>query len=361
MYKLEIFNYTTQSFVRARAIPDTTPLEYDYLSPSVWTITTPQELPGIDIFNTVRVTNNNKILYEGYIYAFKHTENGTELSIRPLIKLLDVVSVQNQPSSGDWAWQIRMQIWYDFQQVLSETTAPSLYPLPWVYAEEKGNNNSWGGARYTYGPILATDLSCVQLARTVAGRYMGFGIDPETFAPAFWFMRTPDRITIEADLPNIIKKEINESSGTGTGANIAKLWYPSDETGTNYNSYSAYILPDGTISYNWRDKGRVTNPRVKARQLTAQPTDRTARQNMLLELLKPQAANNTIKLTVSEADKIIDPENMQIGTPAIILNGGKSYQTTLTGWHREGDLITLIFGAVRNDLTKKLIDLLQEG
>lgn len=361
MYKLEIFNYTTQSFVRARIIPNETVLEYDYLSPSIWTISTPQELPDIETFNTVRVTDNDKILYEGYIYAYKHTETGTEISIRPLIKLLDVVSVQNQPSGGDWAWQIRRQIFYDFQQELTETTAPSLYPLPWIYAEEKGASSSWQNAKYTYGPILATDLSCVQLARTVDGRYMGFGIDPATFAPAFWFMATPDPVTIEADLPNIIKKEIDESSGTGTGANIAKLWYPVDDSGTNYNSYSAYILPDGTVSYNWRDKGRVKNPRVKARQLTAEPTDRTARRNMLLELLKPEAANNIIKLTVRQGDKIIDPENMQIGTPAIILNGGKSYQTTLTGWRREGDLITLIFGAVRNDLTKKLIELLQEA
>ena len=71
-----------------------------------------------------------------------------------------------------------------------------------------------------------------------------------------------------------------------------------------------------------------------------------------LEALSPRKYDNLIELTIPLNDRVITLR--KIGTLTTIL-GEKSYNTILTGYEQSGGIIKLMFGCVREELTKKLI------
>ena len=62
-----------------------------------------------------------------------------------------------------------------------------------------------------------------------------------------------------------------------------------------------------------------------------------------------------LELRYRQDDPMVTPAALEIGTQADILYGGKAYRSILTGYELDSGTITLVFGAVRMELTKKLI------
>ncbi len=74
-----------------------------------------------------------------------------------------------------------------------------------------------------------------------------------------------------------------------------------------------------------------------------------------VQAMTPSISDNEIKLSYIFDDKIARPFEKKIGTLATIYTGRTAYRSILTGWSIESNLITLVFGLIRVDLTKKLI------
>lgn len=73
-----------------------------------------------------------------------------------------------------------------------------------------------------------------------------------------------------------------------------------------------------------------------------------------IKKLSPQKYDNLIELTYSNSDSLVDVQSLEIGTLAQIHNGGKVYNSILTGYEKSEDIVKLIFGIVRIDLTDKM-------
>lgn len=153
--------------------------------------------------------------------------------------------------------------------------------------------------------------------------------------------------TIEADLPNVFDKTllINEAS-----KNTNKLDIYDTSNYTTVISY--YKHPDGT--YDTTNSNRIT-PVVREIAATAADDDHTFAQNAAstaASVFGEVTYNNLIEITCIYDDVLIEPKNIKVGTVVSVISNFVSYGSILTGYKLNDNVITLIFGSIRADLTK---------
>ena len=152
--------------------------------------------------------------------------------------------------------------------------------------------------------------------------------------------------TIEADLPNVIEKNVVIKQ---TLNNLNKLTVYNEE---NYaESITYYLHPDD--DYDTSDTDRVTPVHFDIESTVAieGQTFAAAAQLIATDRFSGRAYNNLIELTVMNDDSLIDPQSMELGQEVSVITNGVAYNSYLTGIS-VGDLTTLTFGTVRIDLTK---------
>lgn len=157
---------------------------------------------------------------------------------------------------------------------------------------------------------------------------------------------TESDMTIEADLPNILSKNVlYEQADTTT--NKLVLYKAGD-----YATTITYYL-HSDLSYNTTDSDRIT-PVVCEGQRIEVPDGET-----FASLAQDSAANtfgslafkNLIELTVKNDDPAA--QDMIFGRKINVISGGTTYTSILTGIEI-GKTTTLILGTIRLDLTKIL-------
>ena len=161
---------------------------------------------------------------------------------------------------------------------------------------------------------------------------------------------------LEADLPNVLEREITLGDSYGSkNKYILRRTSTDQETGTVtvLEEKSYYLHPDGSVDDQNVDRitpvfwtlGKLENSETWDADALAQA----------VEALTPEQYDNEIRLTLRRDDKLVTPETLPIGTEATIYIGGQAYRSLLTGREWDGDTHCLVFGKVRVDLTKKLI------
>lgn len=65
--------------------------------------------------------------------------------------------------------------------------------------------------------------------------------------------------------------------------------------------------------------------------------------------------DNQIELEIRIGDCVVNPELLEIGSLAQIISGEKAYESILTGFTRGAETMTLLFGTIRSELTKKIM------
>lgn len=153
---------------------------------------------------------------------------------------------------------------------------------------------------------------------------------------------------IEADLPNVITKQITIKS-VSTDVNKLIIYDAAD-----YETKRVYFLhPD--LSYDTHDKDRITpvNCEITSVQVEEGHSFESAAISEAYNKFANLSYSNLIELTVMKHDALIHPEAMEFGQVVKIISDGKQYTSILTG-RETGKTIKLIFGTVRLDLTKIL-------
>lgn len=346
MFKVEIFDMYSSSFQDAFMVGSEVEFSFDYMAPKPITVRGPADLTAAPR-NTVRVNrdDDNLFVYAGYIQTLERTPTATILTIAPLMMLLNEKSMQNT-KGVDWGHQLWWQIYYDFQQ-----TNRSLYPVPWILDTRYPYQN-WDGVKQTYGAELLSDMECIIEAARTYGKFMrfAFGTGGSSLGrPYFGYYKYTNTKTIEADLDNIISKEINET--TKGGYNIRILWFPISEGSTAYNHYDA-VLINGQIIQDYTLKPTIADPRMVEKVVSTPNPTATEVNQFFRQSLKPASDNFEISITIRRDDKIIG--TVGIGQPCSIISGGKTYNTYCTGYTYRVDTVTYKFGTVRQELTALL-------
>lgn len=157
--------------------------------------------------------------------------------------------------------------------------------------------------------------------------------------------------TIETDLPNVISREFTTTSDNKTTLN--KLYTINEKNKKEIIIY--YLTKSGEVKRNPIKDERLTpvifdTVFVRADEETT--FEQAAYEKALAEL--KTGCDNLIRITVLKEDGLVNPATWQIGSHAKILKDGKEYQSVLTGKECTDQTVTLIFGSIRRELTKKI-------
>lgn len=160
-------------------------------------------------------------------------------------------------------------------------------------------------------------------------------------------------VTIEADLPNVVKKYVTVRQNDNF---VNKVVVYNSE---NYIDKVVYYRhPDGTFSI--LDANRIV-PVVQEMYAVAPTYEDEVIVETFAEKALDQAIdafsvveyNNLIELTMPIDDPLNKPMGLKIGQVANIISDDKQYQSILSG-KTVSNTVTLVFGIVRVDLTKKI-------
>ena len=162
-----------------------------------------------------------------------------------------------------------------------------------------------------------------------------------------------DPVTVEADLPNIISKNVVIKE---TNNDVNKLVVYNTEDYTTTRTY--YLHPNGT--YNTTNSNRIL-PVVREIRGTAPERNGSTITKTFATMANSEAEevfgsieyNNLIELEMLNEDTLVKPYNLEVGQVVNVISDGMTYPSILTGRKVE-QTTTLIFGTVRLDLTKRL-------
>lgn len=155
---------------------------------------------------------------------------------------------------------------------------------------------------------------------------------------------------IEADLPNVLDKEIAIEKGDEA---INKMLIINEDNQSEQIAY--YLLQDGTVSSIAEETDRISPVVFDTAFISISDDEVFADKayDEAVSALTPEEYDNFISITVSNDDELVKPDEWIIGQKAAIIHKGKVYHSILTGIEIK-KRTTLMFGAVRKDLTKKL-------
>lgn len=281
----------------------------------------------------------------GIISDIKEKDGSVKLSYKPFHKIFDVgvyVDVEKLATETveQWLEEIITGLYIENEDALQnikglETKVISGHEGQAMEAYESGINNLHDimvDAFTTYGIVCDFEMD-VQRKRLVLK--IGSVIQ-ETF-------------TIEADLGNIFEKEIiikeaDESTN--------KLIIYNEE---DYAQKEVYYLTEyDEVTSEDRDRISPVVCDTVTAKASASATFSEVAKNKAEKTLKPSQYDNLIEITVSVNDELVRPTERRIGQQADIISGGKVYRTIMTGMRYDKEKITLVFGAIRLELTKIL-------
>ena len=267
------------------------------------------------------------------------------LSLRPLQALFDV-EVFTSPIPDAAAWLL------DQIQQQFVSNADTLQNRPVQISST---------VRTTYPLTVGTDetinlIDIMAQALTTYGIYLDAYLDMRSMQIVVQIVPPAAAITLEADLDNVLEKSITlgDSYGSANKMIIRKAVTDSETQETTYPSQTSFYLhPDGTVDTT--DDNRITPVFWKLANLGDSETWDQDALDQAVQELTPEQYDNEIELTYRAGDSLVQPESIQIGTPATIYTGGLAYSSILTGITLGVGTVKLTFGAVRVALTKQLI------
>ncbi len=285
---------------------------------------------------------------EGIVVDCEDKGTEWELQAKPLLSVTDV----EVHFYRDRLQDMSMEAW--LAEILNETYRDS--------PDELQNINGFEAVYLsdTYGAKVDTEENIGSLYEIIKEALVKYGITVDFILDANKKKLTAsiqaknhNTITLEADLPNILKKSFTFKHDRT--ANKVTVYNALNET--EYMDF--YLLEDGSITTDHMAAGRITPVIFKAvyvehdvekeqEETFAQKAEEKAASYMAEAVF-----NNLIELTVLGDDRLVNPKELEIGQRVRIIRENKAFETVLTG-KIMGSTVKLIFGAVRMELTKIL-------
>lgn len=153
--------------------------------------------------------------------------------------------------------------------------------------------------------------------------------------------------TIEADLPNVFESSflINESS-----KNTNKLDVYNTADYTTVITY--YKHTDGSYSTTNNDRLYPVVREISTAEADEEITFPQAAASAAASVFGEVTYNNLIEITCLYDDELIQPNGLKIGSVVSVIHEDRAYTSIMTGYNLSDNVITLIFGSIRADLTK---------
>ncbi len=345
LYNVEIFS---DHFVYRDSVQvsDKGDFENDYLSVTVNKI----DLPGTDLRagkgDYIRITGN-ELEISGIITGVTDKATFTQIEYKSFLSMMDVEVYYDRTRLQ----KISLEQW--LAEIISGIYVQNADPDQNVYGMEVVYDGRTAGALLDMDKNIGNLYELLQKALINYQVAVQFSICVTQKKLLVRISAITGRVIyIESDLPNILKKQFN--------------FKPS---GHAYNKMTVYneLKESEYLIFYLETGGRITIKPDPAKRITpviftttyAKHEDDDDRSfydvayDKAYNKLNAEKYDNLIELETEIRDRLVRPLAMQIGQKVAIIREGSVYETILTGI-RIGETVTLMFGTVRLELTKKL-------
>lgn len=333
-YNVEIF--TPKYTFRSSGQKDSFGYREDYLNIESNTI----ELSGIkaEVGDYIRISGTE--ITEGIITSVEPETIKQKITYRPHISVLEVDAFCDISLLSN----VSLEVW--LADIISETYIENTDVFQNISGLELDINSDTRG-------MLSVDTSIVKISDLVLQAFVKYGIvvtskmKPNEKKLLFNLERKNTGIlTVEADLPNVLDRYFKVGK---TDAGINKVTIVNQNNSTQTAIFYKHL--DDSISKI--NSNRVLPVIFTVATIATESFEADAYQKAE-EILLPSKYENLIELTVAEHDQLVKPRDFFIGQEVNVIHNNRSYRSVYTGYLREKGKIKLIFGAIRNELTKKL-------
>lgn len=345
MYKAEFFS-PSLNFKRSFPLDESCLIAVDYLTMDCFDIEIQQKNIKVSKGDFCRISRVNGGVVQDFAVAdCSYAETKSNVSLRPLQALLDV-DVYNDGIDDCAAWLTRTineylvknaDTWQNRPIVVENQTSAAERPIS---TEETAVNL----------------LDVMTTALTVYRVIVQAALDLQNQKVVFAIQQMSASATLEADLGNIVEKEIVLGDSYGSKNKYILRRVQTDQ-GTGMvkvlETRAYYLHPNGSVDSN--NENRITPVFWALGELEDSETWEADALSQAVEALTPEQYDNEIRLDYKKDDPMIIPEEILMGTEAVIYMGGQAYKSLLTGREWDGNIHRLVFGCVRTDLTKKII------
>lgn len=336
-YKVEIFDraFTFRSFAPI-AEPS---ISFDYLTLEPTTIICRNLTASKGDF--AAVSSPNGTVYQGIIDDVQLDRGTTTLSVKPLLSLFDLDVHFDRTQSHTLETFLAGIITANFAD-----NADSIQNITGLTVTTTSTTTGYLNLKDNVHNLYEIIAKCL----TAYGVVVSFALNPQAKTAAVTIGKQTNSETVEADLHGIVNASFTLGDSYGAANKLVAI-NEADET----ESATYYLHTDGTIDTDGSaDRIVPVFPTVKLVTVDDGQSFADAAYSAAYDALKPDEYNDLVELTAPNDSRIIDV-NMPIGSIATIYHAGTAYETILTGYTRQSETTTLIFGCVRVDLTKKLI------
>ena len=338
-YKIEVFDREID--YRSHTAIGSETFNFDYLTLKKTII----EIPIIEAIkgDYVHVTDiYGNVKYQGTIADVEEERSTVKLSFIPLLSLFDrkVYYDRTYLATGTLEGFIAQIITNEFisnSDTLQNITGLSVQTLTSTYGTSLDLESNVGEL-YS---IITGALSAYGIVVTVELKPQSKQLEVKIGKPSTTV------VNVEADLDNCIERKFVIGDSYGAVNKMILINQDDEEEQVTY-----YLHTDGTVSTT--DENRVTPVFCTTVYIPSRDFEEKAEEKAV-QTLTPQQYDNLIELTYRKDDRLLDIENMDVGTLANIYSGGNTYKSLLTGYEKSEYLAKLLFGIVRVDLTDKLI------
>lgn len=338
-YKLEIFDRDYR--YRDRAALTLTNIAEDYLTLQKTTI----QVAGIHAQkgDYAHITDmSGDVLFQGIVEDVNITCQGYKLSLLPLLALLDVPVQYDRSRLQDGTLE-------DFiASIITSTYITNQDSLQNIPGLKVQITSSTQNARLNLKSNVHEFWDIATKALTLYSVIIKARLEPQEKQIIFTVGKAAQSLTIESELANCIHKNFVL---TDTYGNTNKATYINKEDEVQRITY--YLHTDGSVSI--ANINRVTPVFFTVEYIEGAAEDFAEEAlNRATEQLTPQVYKQLIELTYAENDRMLQPTTLHIGALADIHYKDTVYRSVLTGYEKTGGKITLVFGTIRMELTKKL-------
>lgn len=344
-YQVEIFTDQFE-FASACSIDSSQVIDLDYMAFNTFSLTVfPVEVQKGYL---VHITRDGQLVADGIVSDVQPNEKLIDVTIRPLQALFDI-EVFYTPVSDAITWIVTNIS----EQLINNTDSYQNRPIDLTYTV--GSSLPLTGYNFN---STANILSVIGNALKTYGVVTDCWLDLVNKRIKVNVYQQTDEVTLEAGLDNVLERSITIGDSYGSKNKlIIRRTRTTDGVSEDLGDYNYYLHSDGSVDDT--DADRLYPVFYGLEELDSNADETLAEWKVKAlakakEVLTPDKFDNEIVLSYKADDKIARPSELKIGTFTTILFEGKEYSSILAGRRIEDNVITLTFGNVRTELTKKL-------
>lgn len=282
------------------------------------------------------------IIHQGIVLDVAREGNRAKLKVAPLLSLLDV------------------QVQYDkaiFQskpledcisKIITDTYISNADSLQNIAGIEVEQESSTPDTPLDIRSNIHAFWDIITKALTLYDIVVQARLEPQSKKMFFTVGKVSGKITLEAQLGNCLAHNFVLTDNYGT---LNKITFINKD---NENEKAIYYLhPSGAIDR--KDENRITPVFFSAEYIQGAEDFLKEAYSRAYEQMTPEKYQQCIELSFREDDRMVSPNQIHIGQLAEIWYQDKRYTSVMTGYSRGKGVITLVFGCIRLELTKKLI------